>query len=60
MEKKGGFKTTGTGPEMRLQLQLLIFEKFGASANNLADGDSGVDKDGDAATRRRGGCASAR
>ena len=33
VEKKTGFKTTGTGPEMRLQLQLLIFEKFGAAAN---------------------------
>eukprot|EP00966_Prymnesium_polylepis_P139187 3215933-Prymnesium_polylepis.1 len=37
---------------MRLQLQSLVFEKFGAGANDLADGDSGVDKDGDAATRR--------
>eukprot|EP00966_Prymnesium_polylepis_P320424 7376801-Prymnesium_polylepis.1 len=37
---------------MRLQLQSLVFEKFGAGANDLTDGDSGVDKDGDAATRR--------
>lgn len=43
IEKKSGFKTTGSGPEMRLQLQSLIFEKFGAKANDLADGDSGVD-----------------
>ena len=43
LEKKTGFKTTGTGPEMRLQLQSLIFEKFGAAANDLKDGDSGVE-----------------
>ena len=28
---------------MRLQLQSLIFEKFGAAANDLADGDSGLE-----------------
>ena len=50
LEKKTGFKTTGTGPEMRLQLQLLIFEKFGAGANDLKDGDSGVEGRG---VRRR-------
>ena len=36
---------------MRLQLQSLIFEKYGAGANDLADGDSGVD--GRAVRRRR-------
>eukprot|EP00962_Isochrysis_galbana_P061788 scaffold44790_cov101-Isochrysis_galbana.AAC.1 len=35
---------------MRLQLQSLIFEKFGAGANDLADGDSGVEGRG---VRRR-------
>ena len=43
IEKKTGFKTTGTGPEMRRLLQSLIFEKFGAAANDLDDGDSGLD-----------------
>ena len=43
IEKKSGFKTTGTGPVMRRQLQSLIFEKFGATANDLDDGDSGLD-----------------
>ena len=52
VEKKSGFKTTGTGPAMRLQLQSLIFEKFGAGVNDLEDGDSGVDKDGSATTRK--------
>ena len=57
VEKKSGFKTTGTGPEMRLQLQSLIFEKFGAGTkeaptNDLDPRDSGVDKDGEAATRK--------
>ena len=36
-----GFTLSGTGPAMRLQLQSLIFDKFGASANDLEDGDSG-------------------
>ena len=36
---------------MRLQLQSLIFEKYGACANDLADGDSGID--GRAVRRRR-------
>ena len=53
VEKKSGFKTTGlSGAAMRLQLQSLIFEKFGAGANDLDDGNSGVDKDGAAATRK--------
>ena len=43
LEKKSGFKTTGSGSEMRLQLQSLIFEKFGVGANDLADGDSGLE-----------------
>jgi len=43
LEKKTGFKTTGSGSEMRLQLQSLIFEKYGAGANDLADGDSGLE-----------------
>ena len=34
-------------------LQLCIFEKFGAAANDLADGDSGVDKESDGRRRRR-------
>jgi len=45
VEKQTGFTTTGSGPAMRLQLQSLIFEKFGAGANDLADGDSGVEVD---------------
>ena len=38
-----GFTLSGTGPAMRLQLQSLIFDKFGASANDLEDGDSGLE-----------------
>ena len=36
---------------MRLQLQSFIFDKFGAAANDLEDGDSGID--GRAVRRRR-------
>jgi hypothetical protein len=43
LEKQKGFKTTGSGREMRLQLQSLIAERFGAVANDLADGDSGLE-----------------
>jgi len=50
LEKKTGFKTTGSGREMRLLLQSLLCEKFGAAANDLADGDSGVEGRG---VRRR-------
>lgn len=50
MEKKTGFKTTGTRVELVLAVQSLIFEKFGAAANDLAEGDSGVDGRG---VRRR-------
>ena len=41
--KQAGFKTTGTGPEMRLQLQSLIFDMVGSIANDLDDGDSGLE-----------------
>ena len=59
--KKEGFKTTGAGPEMRRQLQTLIYEKFGASANDLDDGDSGLDGRAvnDGKRRARGGAAGA-
>lgn len=50
VERKTGFTTGGTGPTMRLLLQSLIFDKFGAAANDLADGDSGVEGRG---VRRR-------
>jgi hypothetical protein len=50
VERKTGFTTGGTGPTMRLLLQGMIFDKFGAAANDLADGDSGVEGRG---VRRR-------
>ena len=53
IEKKEGFKTTGSGPDMRLQLQSLIFDKFGTAANDLADGDSGLDGRAQSDGRRR-------
>ena len=53
VEGKKGFRTTGSRAEMVATLQLFIFEKFGASANDLADGDSGVDKESDGRRRRR-------
>lgn len=48
-----GFKTTGAHAELVATVQLRIFEKFGALANDLADGDSGVDKEADGRRRRR-------
>lgn len=48
-----GFKATGNRAELVATLQLRIFEKFGAAANDLADGDSGVDKESDGRRRRR-------
>ena len=53
MENKKNFKTTGSRAELVATLQLCIFEKFGAAANDLADGDSGVDKESDGRRRRR-------
>ena len=50
IEKKTGFKTVGSRVELVMALQGLIFEKFGASANDLADGDAGVEGRG---VRRR-------
>jgi hypothetical protein len=50
VEQKMGFTTNGTGPKMRLLLQSLNFEKFGAGANDLPDGVSGVEGRG---VRRR-------
>jgi hypothetical protein len=55
VEQKTGFTTTGTGPEMRLLLPGLIFEKFGAGANDLPDGVSGVE--GRGVRRRKVGVA---
>ena len=44
VEKQSGFKTSGlSGRDMRLQLQTLIFDKFGAAANDLDDNDSGLE-----------------
>jgi len=54
IEKKTGFKTTGTGPEMRTQLQSLIFEKFGLGCNDLAEGDAGTDGRESDGLRRKG------
>ena len=55
VQKRTGFTTTGSGPAMRLQLQSLIFDKFGAGANDLEDGDSGLEgrASNDGARRKR-------
>ena len=50
---RGPALATGSRAEMVATLQLFIFEKFGAAANDLADGDSGVDKESDGRRRRR-------
>ena len=42
IEKKTGFVTTGKRVDLVMTLQGLIFDKFGAQANDLAEGDSGV------------------
>ena len=42
LEKKTGFSVTGTRIELVMRLQNILFEKHGAKANDLADGDSGV------------------
>jgi hypothetical protein len=42
LEKKTGFCVTGTRIELVMRLQNILFEKFGASSNDLPDGDSGV------------------
>lgn len=42
IHKKVGFLTTGTRIQLVTAAQSQIFEKFGASANDLNDGDSGV------------------
>lgn len=55
VEKLNGFRTTGTRAELVATLQLKIFEKFGALANDLVlvDGDSGVNKETDGRRRPR-------
>lgn len=50
MEKKTGFLTTGTRVQLVLAVQSLMSDKFGTVANDLADGDSGVEGRG---VRRR-------
>ena len=50
IEKKSGFLLTGTRAQLVLAVQAQMYEKFGASANDLADGDSGVEGRG---VRRR-------
>lgn len=53
VEHLKGFNTSGTRAELAATLQLKIFEKFGALANDLVDGDSGIAKESDGRRRRR-------
>ena len=50
IHKKEGIKSTGTRVDLVMALQGLIFDEFGASANDLAEGDAGVEGRG---VRRR-------
>ena len=50
INKKDGFKTTGARVDLVMALQGLIYDQFGADANDLVDGDSGVEGRG---VRRR-------
>ena len=50
IEKKVGFLTTGTRVQLVTAAQSQVFEKFGTAANDLNDGDSGVEGRG---VRRR-------
>ena len=50
LEKRTGFLVTGTRAQLVLAVQAQMYDRFGASANDLADGDSGVEGRG---VRRR-------
>ena len=53
LQGKTGFTVThDKRPAYVLQVQSLMSEALGEGCNDLADADAGVDKDGDAATRR--------
>jgi hypothetical protein len=58
IEKKTGFCVTGTRIALVMRLQSILFDKFGATANDLADGDSGVT--GRAVRRRKAAGAGAK
>ncbi|KAL1508118.1 hypothetical protein AB1Y20_007710 [Prymnesium parvum] len=44
VQKKTGFTVGGSRVELVLKLQGLIFERFGAGANDLPDGDAGTER----------------